>query len=94
MDRKLDIGASCTWGDGPDVLVTLDGKAFICYENPKNDPPPRGQWTHGYVSKGSFDLTQAEARELAAQLLRAADACKELEDALEEYNEKGTEETS
>ena len=79
--KKLDIGASCTWGDGPDVLVTLDGQAFICYEDPKNDPPPRGQWVHGYVTKGSFDLTRNQALELAAQLFRAAGQAKDMDDS-------------
>lgn len=87
MDKKLTIGASCTWGEGPDVLLVLDGKPLVCYEDPKNDPPPRGQWKHGYVSKGSIDLTRNEALELAEQLFRAAAACRELDDGLKEYFE-------
>jgi hypothetical protein len=87
MDKKVDIGVSCTWGDGPDILITLDGKPFICYEDPKNHPPPRGQWVHGYVSKGSMDFTQAEARVLAAQLISAADACRDIEAGYAEHEQ-------
>jgi hypothetical protein len=76
-----NVKANCTWGDGPDVLVSLDGMPFICHEDPKNDPPPKGQWVHGYVSRGSFDLTQAEARRLAYELLEAAETCKAMEDS-------------
>jgi len=73
------IKASCTWGDGPDVLITLEDKPFILYENPKNDPPPRGQWAHGYVSQGSMDLTADEALDLAHQLYASATAAKGLD---------------
>jgi len=84
-----EIKATCTWGDGPDVLITLDGLPFICHEDPKNDPPPRGQWVHGYVSKGSFDLTQSEARILAHELIMAADSCKHIEDSYKTMCERG-----
>lgn len=75
------IKASCTWGDGPDVMLTFEDDRFILYEDPKNDPPPAGQWLHGYVSNGSTDLTQEQARQLAYELLKAADACREIEEA-------------
>ena len=87
MDKNKNIKASCTWGDGPDVLVVFDGMPFICHEDPKNYPPPRGQWKHGYVSEGSFDLTQDEARKLANELLAAADACESMEDSYNNYIE-------
>ncbi len=51
----------------------------------KNDPPPKGQWVHGYVSSGSFDLTQDEARKLANDLITAADVCKHIEYAYADY---------
>jgi len=84
------IKASCTWGDGPDVLISLNGKPLVCHEDPKNDPPPRGQWVHGYVSEGSMDLTKDEARELAAQLLIAAGQCQGIEDDLKAHEERET----
>lgn len=85
--KTRTITAACTWGYGPDVIVSLNGKPFICYEDPKNDPPPRGQWKHGYVSEGSFDLTQDEARRLAYDLLQASDSCREIGNTYEEYCE-------
>jgi len=73
------IKASCTWGDGPDVLITLEDKPFILYLISKNRPPPRGQWAHGYVSQGSMDLTADEAFALAHQLYASATAAQELD---------------
>lgn len=83
-DKKINIGASCTWGEGPDIMLVMDDKPFICYEDLK-----KGRWKHGYVTKGSTDLTQQEARDLAASLLTAADACKALEDSYEEHVANG-----
>lgn len=62
------VKASCTWGDGPDVTVSLDGTNFILYEDPINTD----RWLHGTVEYGSFDLTAEEARRLANQLIQAA----------------------
>lgn len=84
---KDKINVSCTWGDGPDVLVTFKNFPFILYEDPKNDPPPRGQWVHGYVSKGSFDMNIEEAEELASLLNEAARYARELEEGIKEYGE-------
>ena len=89
MDKNKNIEVSCTCGNGPDVLVVFDGMPFICYEDPKNDPPPRGQWKHGYVNEGSFDLSQDEARKLANELLAAADVCKSIEDSYSNYERGG-----
>jgi hypothetical protein len=83
------IKASCSWGDGPDVLVTLskekDGisKPFLLYEN-----PIYGKWMHGHVEEGSFDLTAKEAIKLATELIAAVGSCKDLEDQLKMYEEK------
>ena len=79
------INATCTWGEGPDVLVTFERHPFILYEDAKNDSPPRGQWKHGYVSIGSFDLTADEAIMLADQLKKAAEAAMELDRSIKEY---------
>lgn len=79
------INATCTWGDGPDVLVSFEGHPFILYEDAKNDPPPRGQWVHGYVSIGSFDLTAEEAMKLSDQLKAAAQNAMELDRSIREY---------
>ena len=79
------INAICTWGIGPDVLVSFENHPFILYEDAKNDPPSRNQWTHGYVSIGSFDLTADEAIMLADQLKKAAEAAMELDRSIREY---------
>lgn len=70
--------ATCTWGEGPDVLLVLDGSDLMLYE-----PPSKFNiGLHGYASQGSAGLTAAEARSLAAQLLAAADQADEIEASL------------
>ena len=72
----MTLKASCTWGDGPDVLVVLDndgkGDVFMPYEAPFHPEPPRGDPKHGYIRKGSICLTATDAEVLAAQLMDAA----------------------
>ena len=72
--------ATCTWGEGPDVLVELTGTNVILYEDPKHNTPPQGDYKHGFITEGSFDLTIAEAEHLASELLTAANKAKELDD--------------
>ncbi len=62
--------ATCTWGDGPDVLVVLEGSHLMLY----HDPVDKERAKHGYCSEGSVELTADEAESLAKQLL-AATAC-------------------
>ena len=75
----------CTWGDGPDVLLSIENDIFVLYEDPKHQAPPRGDYQHGYVTKGSMDLTAAEALTLAAHLEAAANQALELERVCDEY---------
>lgn len=77
--------AVCTWGDGPDVLVDLDNTTIALYEAPWSDPPPRGRWAHGCISKGSFDLTSEEAEKLGYELIAAAEQSKELDKSFSEH---------
>lgn len=85
MDKKIDVGASCTWGDGPDVLITLDGRRFTCYEAVQFSkragqiPGPFSTGLHGFVTKGSIAFTRNEALELAQQIFTAAAQCREEE---------------
>lgn len=83
------IKVSCAWGEGPDVILTLENKPFMCYEPPTD----LDKAINGFVYSGSMDLTQAQARELAADLLTAANACAELDEAYENYvkSEQGEE---
>jgi len=76
------IKAACTWGDGPDVMVTLEDKPFILYED-----PDKSGWVHGSVKKGSFELTAEEATKLAADLLIAADRANGLRESIRRYEE-------
>jgi len=77
--------AVCTWGEGPDVLLVLDGSEVMLYHEPYHHKPPRGDSVHGYVSDGSACLTASEALKLAYQLVEAVGMCKELEEDLEYY---------
>ena len=36
---KIGIKARCTWGDGPDVLLTLDGRELLLYAAPRMPGP-------------------------------------------------------
>jgi len=75
------IKATCTWGDGPDVILTLNDKPFILYE----DATDHRHYIHGVVKKGSTDLTADEALDLAYQLTMAAHSAKQLDRQLGEY---------
>lgn len=70
---------SCTWGDGPDVFLSLEDDVFVLYEEPKHTKPPQGDYTHGYVTKGFTNLTADEALALADDLTEAAKQAKELD---------------
>jgi len=76
------INVDCTWGEGPDVLLTLDGKLLMCYE----DPIHKEQAVHGFVSKGSMCFTADQALDLAHMLTKAAETAKAMDRDLEEYD--------
>lgn len=78
----------CTWGDGPDVLLDLKDDYFMLYEDPKFNKAPQGSPAHGYVTKGSMDLTADEALELAAHLESAANNAKEMDRMCQEHDEE------
>jgi hypothetical protein len=63
----VSVSAACTWGDGPDVLVTIAAENKSRYR--------LRLYGHG---GGSFGLTAAESRRLAAELLASADHADEL----------------
>ena len=77
--------ATCTWGDGPDVLVELKGTGVILYEKPKHNKPPRGDFKHGFITEGSFDLTVEEAEIFGNELLLAAKQAREIISSYCEY---------
>lgn len=75
------IKATCTWGEGEDVLLVIEGHNFMLYENPKKFD----RAVHGIVENGSVFLTAEEAKQLASELLLAAKAVEELEEQLTLY---------
>jgi len=75
---------TCTWGDGPDVMLSLDGSIMVIH----NDPLDKDAWAHGTVSDGSLDLTADEAEELAYGLIASAKAARELKKSYAEYMER------
>ncbi len=93
--------AECTWGDGPDVLVVLDGTPIMAYEKPVNvaegrvllDKIPRDDeklcWcSNGFIRQGSFDLTADQAEALARDLNLAARQARDLDQSIKDYDMK------
>jgi hypothetical protein len=77
------VKATCAWGEGPDVIVTLEDHNFMLYEEPDG-------FKHslfGDVKNGSFELTAEQALELAYNLTCAAKAAKELDESYARFVE-------
>jgi hypothetical protein len=70
--------AHCTWGEGPDVLIVLDGTPLMLHEEAHSFALGK----NGFVNQGSMDLTRQQAVELARELLMAAETGKNLDDEL------------
>lgn len=66
--------AVCAWGEGPDVLLVLEGTPVMLYENPVD----LDRAVHGYVRQGSIELTADEAEQLADELLLRVKQAREL----------------
>jgi len=64
-----------TWGQGPDVVLSLEGTPLILQESPDFD---RNRFLYGVITKGGVDLTTDQAHELGVSLLEAAQRAKEL----------------
>jgi len=76
------IKVECTWGDGPDVVVTLEQHRFLLLEEPKDSH----QFIHGVVQAGQIDLTAGDAELLAIQLQAAARKARELQAMIKEHD--------
>lgn len=78
----MTLKATCTWGDGPDVMLVLenDGKGdwLMAYEHPHHPTPPQGDCTYGYIRKGSICLTAEQAESLGHQLIEYAKQARDL----------------
>ena len=85
------IKVSCTWGEGPDILLTFKEHGIVLYE----DPDKTG-FVHGHVNNASTDLRLDQAKLLVASLQMAIQHVEELEYSLEEYfkNEENNKQTN
>ena len=82
----VEIKAECTWGEGPDVLVTLKDSPLWLMADPVNKegyrfPTVKGFVTtvHGFCLDAQLDLTKDQARNLGIALLEAVDEVNRLE---------------
>ena len=69
----------CTWGEGPDVVLFLEGTPLVLGETPDFD---RDRFLYGVITKGEIDLTADQAQELGTQLINACMRIKELKDGI------------
>lgn len=67
--------AQCTWGDGPDIVLSLEGTSLVLLENPSKF----NHFKRGVVSAGSADLTVSEAKQLCYELACAIQECEQLD---------------
>lgn len=76
----------CTWGPGPDVVLSLEGTSLVLGENPNS----LQRWSHGIIREGEIDLTANQAFELGNALIDAAEKAKKLTDGIskEEFDKK------
>ncbi len=82
--EKKELKVECTWGEGPDIIVSLSGKKLLLLE----DPIDKNRWTYGLVSKGQIDLTCDEAQSLIAHLQRAIYQVDDLNSMADYYSDE------
>ena len=75
---KKEISVLCTWGQGADVTVLLNGKPLFLLE----EPTQRSLTTHGVVFNGDINLTYKDAIKLGAKLMDAGVHALDLEMSL------------
>ena len=89
-----EIKAQCTWGDGPDVLVTLKESPLWLMADPVNKTGDAKlvhgfiSTTHGFCMDAQLDLTKEQARSLGISLLESVDEVNRLESELDKINGK------
>lgn len=81
------VNATCTWGDGPDVQMTLFNKEFVLYETPHYQSPPGVGVPLGFVKNGCMFLTATEAKALGNELIKAAKQAESLDTSIKEHEE-------
>ena len=83
--ENTEFKATCTWGDGPDVILSVRAtKPFGGMVN-LTEVKLLKKWTHGISPKGSFTLTAKQAIDLSRQLEEAARSALDLEDQMIAY---------
>lgn len=83
MSEENEIKAVCTWGDGPDVSMSLEGHKMVLMENPED----YDRWVHGTVTHGIVDLTGPQAYSLGLQLINASLEAGRLDLECKEHDE-------
>ena len=78
------IEAICTWGEGPDVLISLNGTELFLLEKPYKHKPPQGSSKYGHVKRGHVDLRVDQAMKLAADITLAAKQAIKMDESLAE----------
>jgi hypothetical protein len=77
------VKATCTWGDGPDILLTFEDHKIVLHEEPCG-----GGFVHGTVGNSSTDLNITQAKALVTFLLMAIEQVEYLEQCAEEYDRR------
>ncbi|MFO7824462.1 MAG: hypothetical protein R6V72_11040 [Cyclobacterium sp.] len=67
--------AECSWGYGPDILISLNGIPLVLHDHPNE----MNRFKHGVVKEGSIDLTVKQAKKLLKELYDAINAVEHLE---------------
>ncbi|MFA5312883.1 MAG: hypothetical protein WC375_06125 [Methanomassiliicoccales archaeon] len=76
------MNATCTWGDGADVVLSLEGTKMVLLE----DVADKKSWKYGTISQGNTDLTASGARKLASKLIMAAVQSESLQMECEDHD--------
>lgn len=74
--------AQCTVGEGPDVIISMEGTPFILLEPPSTD---KCHSEFGACRKGDIDLNLKEAEEFLDSLQAAVLTAKEFYESYDEY---------
>ena len=77
--------AVCMWGDGPAVLMGLEGQEMVLLEKPTVEG---SGFLYGKISKGCLDFTTNEARQLAFELINAANEADSLEQVGKDHDDE------
>jgi hypothetical protein len=76
------VKAECTWGEGPDIILSFMNHGVILFEDPVYT-----HFAHGIVGQASTDLTLEEAKSLLYSLQSAIMQVEDIEAAANAYFE-------